>query len=210
MGKMKISECEIEECKKILKDELKKDISSIIKKLEKNKKKIIKHSKRAKKICDEIYEELDESIKEKIDKDLLSKAAIFHDIAKIEDDDTHNKLAKSRLKKHFKKSDEDFKKVCSIIKAHKGEFEPDENIALEAAILRMADKIDKWNKINFKQKKSRKDLEKCKKKYKENLEEIKERFKAIYNEEKGKKEFEKLKEACDRVKEKYENKCNFK
>ena len=78
------------------------------------------------------------------------------------------------------------KKICQIIKYHRDEFEPDEDIVLLAAILRLADKIDKLNK-------KQDDAEEI---YKENLEMIEEYFK-----DNKIKHFKKLKKACEIVKE---------
>ena len=110
----------------------------------KEKKKITKHTRKVVDICHQITNEL-ESLGYHPDQELLDLSAIFHDIAKMKNDEKHHKIAKKVLKKHFYEDDE-LKKVCSIIKAHKGKFEPLEKVELEAAVLRISDKIDKINK----------------------------------------------------------------
>lgn len=119
------------------------------------------------------------------EKELVYKAAILHDIAKFDDKNNHNKKAKKVLSK-FCGKDEDFENLCLIIKNHKGKFKPDKDIAIMAAILRLADKIDKFNK----------DEGNAEEKFGKSLKKIKKYFK-----KNGlKKEFKKIKKACKKVK----------
>lgn len=168
-----------DDCFKLLKKHLKERCS-----VEKKVKKVFKHSKRVLDICEEIISYLD--LKKRLRR-MTYRAAIFHDIAKFDGTAIpHNENAKAILEKFFNKDDKDFKKICQIIKYHRDEFEPDEDIALLAAILRLADKIDKLNK-------KQDDAEEI---YKENLEMIEEYFK-----DNEIKHFKKLKKACEIVKE---------
>lgn len=146
--------------------------------------KLTEHSTQVADISMSIIAKIDMNIKED-EKKLVYKAAILHDIAKFDDEDKHNKKAKEVLYE-FCKEDEDFEQLCSIIKYHKGKFKPDKGIAVIAAILRMADKIDKFNKNkNNAEEKYGKSLKKIKKYFKDN----------------GlKEEFKKIKKACKKVK----------
>ena len=147
------------------------------------KKKITKHTRRVVDICHQITNEL-ESLGYHPDQELLDLFAIFHDIAKMKNDEKHHKITKKVLKKHFYEDDE-LKKVCSIIKAHKAKFEPLEKVELEAAVLRISDKIDKINKG---------DLNKFWKSYRESLKEKKKNFKKS-----GQYRFKSVKTAFDKV-----------
>ena len=155
MKKQKISSIKCDEAYKILNEHLYSD-----------EEKVIEHTKRVVDICLQIANKL-EVLGYHLDRDLLELSAIFHDIAKIENNEEHHKIAKRILKNHFYK-DSELEKICSIIKAHKGQFEPLEKVGLEAAVLRISDKIDKINKG---------DLNKFWKSYRESLKKIKKNFK---------------------------------
>lgn len=78
-----------------------------------------------------------------VDFQLLHKAVIFHDIAKFRfGGRKHHEKAEKILKGIFSWTEALYQCV-DVIKAHKGEFAPAPAVAAEAAILRMADKIDK-------------------------------------------------------------------
>lgn len=113
--------------------------------LRKVAKRRIAHSKRVAAICREIVSELECEFD--IDTDLLYCAAQVHDIRKLEENKKHHKKAKKALKKELgdEITPKELKQVCRVISEHKGKkFEPEKKkIALEAAILRMADKIDR-------------------------------------------------------------------
>ena len=175
-----------DDCLKLLKKHLKNTCND-----KKERKKVFKHSKRVLDICEEIISHLD---LKKHFRRMIYRAAIFHDIAKFDNNDIpHNEKAKEILEKKFnKKDDDDFEKICLIIKYHRDEFTPNEDIAILAAILRIADKIDKFNKINIK----KKDIEKIEKIYEKNLEEIEKYFKNNKF-----KHFNKFRKACEEVKE---------
>ena len=149
MKKQKISSIKCDEAYKILNEHLYSD-----------EEKVIEHTKRVVDICLQIANKL-EVLGYHLDRDLLELSAIFHDIAKIENNEEHHKIAKRILKNHFYK-DSELEKICSIIKAHKGKFEPLEKVGLEAAVL---DKINKG------------DLNKFWKSYRESLKKIKKNFK---------------------------------
>ena len=84
--------------------------------------------------------------------EILIKAAWLHDIAKLDFSDVNGKdehHKKEYIKKCAKECNLDIKdhsEIYGIIKAHKGKFDPPKNIALESAILRICDKLDKFNK----------------------------------------------------------------
>lgn len=149
----------------------------------KEKKKITKHTRRVVDICHQITNEL-ESLGYHPDQELLDLSAIFHDIAKMENDEEHHKITKEVLENYFSE-DDDLEEVCSIIKAHKGKFKPMGSVNLEAAVLRISDKIDKINKG---------DLNKFWKSYRESLKEIKKNFKKT-----GQYRFKSVKTAFDKV-----------
>ncbi len=98
-------------------------------------------------VCLEILSALPLESQKLVNQKLLNAAAILHDVAKFDDKDDHHKLAESVILKNRALwgedvDDEDIEALGSIIRAHKGKFKPDEDYACEAAILRMADKID--------------------------------------------------------------------
>lgn len=113
-----------------------------------------KHALRVWAICKEIAKELNEySENISVDIDILCKGALLHDIGKAfpVDDDYHHLASAATIEKLFdctseQENREFTRKLQSIILSHKGDFKPDSDIAVEAAILRMADKIDKYNK----------------------------------------------------------------
>lgn len=146
--------------------------------------KTIEHSIRVRYICEEIVCELNKEIQIEINTTLLYRAAILHDIAKFDGEDKHHKKAKNILKMQGVES----KKVFSIIKAHKGKFTPNDNVIVESAILRMADKIDKFNKYDA----NRTCIE--------NLFKIK-----CFYKENGLEDYKLFKISCNRVIKRYQN-----
>ncbi|EHL13116.1 hypothetical protein HMPREF9629_00416 [Peptoanaerobacter stomatis] len=157
----------------------------------KNKKKIkelIKHTERVLKICKKIINCFD--INDKYTKKIIYRSAIFHDIGKFKYGEEHNKKAKEVLDKILKEKEEskygDLEKIYLIIKYHRNEFEPDEDIAIPSAILRIADKIDKINKNKF---------DEFVDTYTSSMRKIKKNFK-----ENNINDYEKLREACEIVK----------
>lgn len=116
-------------------------------------------------ICLEILSALPRQSRLLVDPELLNAAAILHDVAKFDSRDDHHKLAESVLLNHRvllgKEVDiEDIEALGSIIRAHKGKFKPDEDHACEAAILRMADKIDMLRRGEDKQNKYEEGIDK--------------------------------------------------
>lgn len=100
-----------------------------------------------------------------IQSDLLYKAAYLHDIGKANyDGDAHPYMSVVCMYDSFdcsgKKSRKYARRISHIIIAHKSDFCPPKDVAIEAAILRMADKIDKYNKSKYRLKKARKSYEK--------------------------------------------------
>lgn len=107
----------------------------------------IQHSERVLRICDDIADLLWKKADVDLNRDLLHKAALLHDVAKLDDKDLHHKLAKEVISSHQLSPipEDQRERLGNIIRAHKGgKFKPGgrEN-ALLAATLRMADKIDK-------------------------------------------------------------------
>jgi len=107
------------------------------------------HSKQVRKLCKQIAKGLENYQEFDIDRTLLFNAAELHDIAKFDKGEKHHKKAKQVISEEYKKltgkelDEQELVDLSEIIKAHKGKkFDPPENVALEAAILRMADKID--------------------------------------------------------------------
>ena len=96
---------------------------------------------------------------------MLYKAVYLHDIGKKKKNQRcHEYASVAKIFSLYdctgEKNQEYTRRICSIIVAHRNSFTPDEDVALEAAILRLADKIDKVNKKN---KGARKSYEKSKK-----------------------------------------------
>lgn len=172
----KIVELSEDECEKELTKHLKNNSKSKVKQT-------VAHSKRVLEICKKIVTYYDDDLEEEMKK-LLYISAMFHDIAKFDDNKRHHKKAKNVLNIMFKE-DEHYDKVCRIIACHKKEFIPEKDILIPAAILRIADKIDKINKDK---------IGDFVDKYSSSMEKIKESF------IKNGKDFEKFKEACDIVK----------
>ena len=158
---------------------------------EHSKDKVKTHSKNACRICEDIALQLEKN-GIKVRKKLLKKAAYLHDIGKAyRKGDAHPFMSVICMYDIFDCSGEERKeyawKLGQIIIAHKGIFCPPVCVAKEAAILRMADKIDRFG---------RKDD--ASKKYKRNLKKIKSYFECY-----DAAFFENLKKACDTAKEKY-------
>lgn len=147
------------------------------------------HAGRVFDICQEITAALPSACREHIDGERLVCAAILHDIAKFDSDETHHLLAAGTIQSEYEKwavqqpqspgDALDFSQIGGIIRWHKGDaFTPPGKLALEASILRMADKIDKvCRKTRKLQKeggpkklaKRRKELQKAKERYEESL-----------------------------------------
>ena len=133
----------------------------------KKRKKLVEHTERVVEISSKIVDVLGV---DKYTKEIICRSAIFHDIAKFEDNEEHNKRAKKVLKRIFME-DEDLKKIFKIIEYHKGDFKPNRDIVIPSAVLRIADKLDKINKnkiVEFDNayKSSMKKIKKTFKKYK--------------------------------------------
>ncbi len=152
-------------------------------------KKKAQHSKRVRRFSEQIVDQLEEKGMW-LDSDLLNKAALLHDIAKFDDEKKHNRKAKKAIAKEYKKytqkdmDKQELKELGAVIKAHKGTFDPPKSVALEAAVLRMADKIDKTARAE----------KKAKKAYKKHLHDIKKSHLLG-----GKKNFKRFKKACKKV-----------
>lgn len=132
--------------------------------------KVKAHSENVCKICKNIISHPEMSTI-KVDDKLLKKAAYLHDIGKAyRKGDAHPFMSVICMYDIFDCSGEEGKmyawKLGQIIIAHKGDFCPPEDVAVEAAILRMADKIDKYNKSKYSLEKAEKSCKKILKKIK--------------------------------------------
>lgn len=135
--------------------------------LRENMKAHLLHTEGVVSVCLEILSALPPQSRLLVDPELLNAAAILHDVAKFDDKDDHHKLAESVILKNCALwgedvDDEDIEALGSIIRAHKGKFKPDEDYACEAAILRMADKIDMLRRGKDKQNKYEEGIDKIK------------------------------------------------
>lgn len=112
------------------------------------------HAGRVLAVCRRIAAALPPACRERIDCERLDCAAILHDIAKFDSDETHHLLAAGTIQSEYEKwavqqpqspgDAPDFSRIGGIIRWHKGNaFTPPGELALEASILRIADKIDK-------------------------------------------------------------------
>lgn len=131
-----------------------KKIKKILKKHLKNmgvkksdRKEIIKHSKRVRRICVRMVEDLGVTC----DMPLLEASAMLHDIAKYGDDGEkqgkHHKKAKKIIEKYAGKRIDGIKvkDIGHVAKQHKGKFKP-KRCVNESIVLRLADKKDRFNK----------------------------------------------------------------
>lgn len=109
------------------------------------------HTERVVSICREILSGLSPESRGRVDEELLIAAAILHDVAKFDEkkgEHDHHKLAAGVLSANRAALGPDVDggtlgALADIIRAHKGKkFQPGEGHAREAAILRMADKVD--------------------------------------------------------------------
>ena len=157
---------------------------------EHSKDKVKAHSKNVCSICEDIALQLEKS-GINVRKKLLKKVAYLHDIGKAyRKGDAHPFMSVICMYDIFDSSGKKGKKYAwklgQIIIAHKGIFCSPKCVAIEAAILRMADKIDKYNKSNC-------SLEAAEKSDKKSLKKIKEYFR----ENDLADEFEQIKVACE-------------
>lgn len=108
----------------------------------------LRHTKGVFAICQEITCALPPEQRKELDQDLLSAAAILHDVAKFDGAGEHNRAARRVIADHldllgWDDSQEYLPALADIIAAHRGEeFEPKQDWVREAAVLRLADKLD--------------------------------------------------------------------
>lgn len=156
---------------------------------EKDIRKKCAHTGRVLAICRRIAAALPPACRERIDDECLDCAAILHDIAKFDSDETHHLLASETIRREYEDwaaqwpqspaDVPDFSRIGGIIRWHKGDaFTPPGELALEASVLRMADKIDKVRRKARKLQKEdnpqklvkrRKALQKAQERYRESL-----------------------------------------
>lgn len=106
--------------------------------------KVISHTERVVSMCMDFADKLDIS---HYDRNILINAAWIHDIAKSISGEAHNmpENVKSAVSKAGYNIDSDIA-VLDVICAHKGDFSPEAGLALVSSILRICDKLDKFNK----------------------------------------------------------------
>lgn len=150
----------------------------------------LEHAGRVRKISGRIADRLEKQGCFCVDRPLLLNAAQLHDIAKLDNDRKHHKKAKKAIKKEYRKltgeklAKRDRKRLGAVIQAHKGSFDPPDHVALEAAVLRMADKIDQTARGKRHAKKS----------YKKHMKKIKDS--GCFD---RKKDYKRFKKACKKV-----------
>lgn len=109
--------------------------------LDEEEEELKEHTKRVVNLCIEFEKKL------YLDEHILHKAAWLHDIAKYDeygiDRENHHKKAFLVLSKYGLTYKDP---VCNIIKAHTKNFKPEKKYAMEAAVLRICDKLDRFNK----------------------------------------------------------------
>ena len=115
--------------------------------IKENAKLLIQHTERVVQFCQEFADYL-EAKGIIINKPLLIHAAWLHDIAKFDSGAEHNE--QENVKKILDKYDMELSEfsiesITYIISMHKDEFNPEKYIR-ESAILRVCDKLDKFNK----------------------------------------------------------------
>ena len=107
----------------------------------------LRHTKGVLSLCREIAAALSPEQRRMVDMDLLTAAALLHDVAKFDDKKNHHKDAGRVIAENLDllgwvPDGARLNALSSVIRAHKGSFKPLESCAREAAILRMADKTD--------------------------------------------------------------------
>lgn len=103
-----------------------------------------KHTERVVALCEEFADRYPDAV----DRELLLDAAWLHDIAKYRADKRHNspKRVQAVLEKNELGDEIDsLEAVVDVIAMHKGRFDPWEN-ELECAVLRLCDKLDRFEK----------------------------------------------------------------
>lgn len=107
------------------------------------KKKTIAHSCRVADICNEFANKMGLDTHER---KILMYSAFLHDIFKEENNSEHHIMASDWVRENNDLPKINGAWIADVIECHKGKFEPDKENWLLAAILRMSDKIDKYNK----------------------------------------------------------------
>lgn len=115
--------------------------------LENKKEDLLRHTDRVMEICERFVSELGDGL---VNEELLFTAAALHDIAKFDGQEDHHKAALKIIEREgWSQHLSDPSQVEQIITAHRKSFHPGPDVELEAAILRLADKLDKFEKARL-------------------------------------------------------------
>lgn len=135
---------------------------------DKKQRRKLAHALRVWELCQAISAKLAQEERSRLHPELLTAAALLHDIAKFDSDRLHHLQAIDIIRNGLgQESDEDEAALSALdqmILAHKDGFNPSPIYAADAAILRMADKIDQVRRKTRKSAKSRADVEEAKEK----------------------------------------------
>lgn len=114
-------------------------------------KEALQHTERVVELCEDVTNLLEPRLQSCVDRNLLEAAAILHDIAKFDNTDSHEEDAIDVIRAECAKQTispidpRDFASLDEVIRWHRDGFDPHPRVALEAAILRAADKLDKFS-----------------------------------------------------------------
>jgi HD superfamily phosphodiesterase len=143
---------------------------------------LIAHTERVSKLCREFAEVLN------LDKEraaLLNDAAWLHDLAKYKKNNEKRKDHYKKVKAAIEEGNyflENKSVLYNIIEAHSEDFRPYKEYTLEAAVLRICDKLDKFiKKKDDTEEKCENSMKKIKDCFKENRLQLPDEFKITYN-----------------------------
>lgn len=111
----------------------------------------LQHAMSVVELCKDVTNKLEPRLQSCVNQNLLEAAAILHDIAKFDHTDTHEvdaiDVIRAECAKHTVSPIDPryFEALDEIIRWHRDGFDPHPRVALEAAILRTADKLDKFS-----------------------------------------------------------------
>lgn len=106
---------------------------------------LLEHTQRVIELCRIFESQMDEEL----DWELLYPAAALHDIAKYDENGEkakkHQKAAGDVIRRKLPQMKRQ-REVLDIIRVHRKDFDPQQDQALEAAVLRICDKLDRFAK----------------------------------------------------------------